>query len=153
MSHGKTHTKFCASGQPPQDVIEEAKMTANPLARQLLTLDIDFPSLDVEARARVLRAAARRAIETSPDLDAEALAERLEAREAEAPTLLGEGVACPHATLEGIPEAVLVEVRIAQGVRWAGNQMVRRCVVLVEPPGNTGEHLEHLREAAYLASH
>lgn len=89
----------------------------------------------------------------APAADAKALADLVRAREAESPTLLGHGVAVPHARVpKSEPRAVLATLARPLRGQSPDGEPISLVVVLVgdERPR---EHLERLAKIALLASH
>ena len=82
-------------------------------------------------------------------------ARALKAREEAHTTVLGEGMAVPHATLPTLSEMILLVVRtpdpIAFGPTEAGP--VDLFFVLLSPPGSEGKHIKLLARICRLARH
>lgn len=84
---------------------------------------------------------------------ARALAERIRAREEESSTALGEGIAVPHAIVEGeIPRAVVVTLARPLAHETPDDVPLRVVVVVVSGRGGH-DHLERLAHVARIASH
>lgn len=74
------------------------------------------------------------------------LLEALEAREAQAPTFIGRGVALPHARLPKVHQAALAVGASADGITWGENGEKAYLVFLVAVPR------DHVREYLDLVS-
>ena len=95
-----------------------------------------------DSRAEVLAQVAQKVASPCSELDAEMVEAALQAREEEASTELGEGLALPHAVLAGLQEPITLNVAFDEPVRWGeeGGE-VERCVVILVPPGRSRTHL------------
>ncbi len=81
------------------------------------------------------------------------LAERIRAREDESSTALGEGIAVPHAVVDGAtPRAVLVTLARPLAQQTPDGLPIRLVVVLVSGRGGH-DHLERLAHIARIASY
>ncbi len=69
-------------------------------------------------------------------------------------TVIGNGVAIPHATIEGVPQTVLMVAVSAQPVEFGptDREFCSVFFVLLSPPGSGGEHVRILARIARLAS-
>ncbi|MGM0576332.1 MAG: PTS sugar transporter subunit IIA [Myxococcota bacterium] len=105
--------------------------------------------MDARSRAEVLGGIGRAARARCPRVDAGAVTRALEQREDREATHVAPGVTMPHADVEGLDEPTLVDVTLAEPVRWgASGEAVARCLVLLVPPGERGAHLELAAAAA-----
>jgi PTS system nitrogen regulatory IIA component len=100
--------------------------------------------LTARSRAEVLAQVAIEVAAPCPELDAAVIEAALQAREEEASTELGCGMAMPHAVLAGLSEPRMLNVAFEQPVQWGE---VRRCVVILVPPGRERAHLELVAQA------
>jgi len=69
-------------------------------------------------------------------------------------TVIGNGVAVPHATIQGVDETLLMVATTRQPVEFgpAGQDLSTVFFVLLSPPGLGGEHVRILARIARLAS-
>ena len=80
--------------------------------------------------------------------------ERLMNTESVHPTVIGNGVAIPHATVEGLDETLLMVAVSSEPIRF-GPPEIDPCsvfFVLLSPPSRGGEHIRILARIARLAS-
>ena len=79
----------------------------------------------------------------------------LRAREEAHTTVLGEGVAVPHATLPSLQELLLMVVQAGEPVLFGPQEVgpVDLFFVLLSPPGREGEHIKLLARICRLARH
>lgn len=98
---------------------------------------IDPPTADKETLLRRMIAAAMEgpAFREAPDLDVDAVYEAVMAREAQRPTALGEGLACPHARLEGLHGIGLCVALLRDPVEFGrrSGEQVRAVFLLLVP--------------------
>lgn len=89
-----------------------------------------------------------------PDVDQEAVYERLLERERLGSTGVGHGVALPHARIDGLTRAYGAFVQLANGVDYDAidNAPVDLVFALVVPREATDEHLQLLAQLAALFS-
>lgn len=85
--------------------------------------------------------------------DVEELEAHLVERERAHTTVLGEGVAIPHATLEGVAESVVLVASAREPIPFGPSEVdpVRIFFLLVSPPGRHGEHIKLLARICRLA--
>lgn len=86
---------------------------------------------------------------------AEVVREKLLERERLHPTVMGSGLAIPHATVPGL-DAPVIGVALAPGpVSFGGEEMdpVRAFFILLSPPGHEREHVKLLARICRLARH
>jgi PTS system nitrogen regulatory IIA component len=107
---------------------------------------IDHP---VAARQDVLRLVAELLCSPAPppNLDADAVLDALTRREAVASTAVGDGVAFPHAKLDGLAgarTAVVILPEPGTDMAAADGRPTRIVVALVVPPDSVGGHLKML---------
>lgn len=84
-----------------------------------------------------------------------AVQDALLARERSHPTVLGRGMALPHATLPGLEEPVLLVAVAREPVHFGPDAEDRVTVffVLLSPPGSEGRHIKLLARICRLAHH
>lgn len=133
--------------QPPSSETLETDSSGQPSPQQRVasSLQPDEIILDTELRERrrVLEAAAG-AIARKHGLDAAPIFRALWRREQVGSTALGQGVAIPHARIEGIDRPITVFLRPRFAVHFdAPDGKPARCflVILVPANGDTDEHL------------
>ena len=127
------------------------KFLKQALADGYLLLDLkadDLPSIFHQTLNFVV---ARGLLSTDKRDEVEAA---LVAREPEAPTALGQGIAVPHAYAEFITQPVVVFVRLARPLNLGAPDDVptRFLFVLLGPPGREAEHLDTLAQIVRLMS-
>jgi len=86
---------------------------------------------------------------------AEALSDLLARREEERPTVLGNGIAVPHATLPGLAEPVVLVAVTSASVVFGdpGDDPVRIFFALLTPPEQEGVHVRLLARICRIARH
>jgi len=89
-----------------------------------------------------------------PELSISRTLQEIQERENAAPTLLGHGIALPHAHLSGLSETIAVLAQIPDGMTYyAGeDEPVRLVFLLLSPPEQPEMHLAVLGEIARLCS-
>lgn len=82
----------------------------------------------------------------------EQLLRKLAQREADGSTGIGQGVAVPHATVEGVSATVCMLITFPEGIDFDSidNRPVRVMFLLLSPPGETGLHVRLLARIARL---
>ena len=87
-----------------------------------------------------------------PGIDVISMLSRLEEREAEVSTGIGNGVAIPHTTVKGLKEPVCVIAKTPGGVDFESldGSPVFISFLLLSPPHSTGTHLRLLARIARL---
>ena len=85
----------------------------------------------------------------------EVIAERLLERERAHTTVIGAGLAIPHATVPGLPETVIGVALAGAPILFGppGTDPVRVFFVLLSPPGQEREHVKLLARICRLARH
>jgi len=83
------------------------------------------------------------------------VAKALQAREESHTTCLGHGIAVPHATIPGLPTALLMVATAAVPIPFGPpeTEPVELFFVLLSPPGSEGEHIKLLARICRLAQH
>jgi len=109
----------------------------------------------VRDRADLFRRLVALAAAAIPELDGSALHDSLVAREGDAGTSLGDGVAVPHGTVAGLSTTSLFLVRLPDGVDYGAvdGRPVHLCFFAVTPAVRDGRHLKLLARIAQLCSH
>lgn len=104
-----------------------------------------------EALAELAEALGRGGVELPPDRMAAALA----AREAEQSTVLGRGIAVPHAVLPELSRPVMLVAVTRSPVAFGppSADPVRIFFALLSPPGHEGTHIRLLARICRLARH
>lgn len=103
------------------------------------------------SRTEAFAAAAHRCAEPCPEIDEAVVLAALMAREREQCTALGGGVAIPHATVEGLDAAVVLDVTFDRPVEWGDDELVTHAFVILVPPGQHQAHLELTADAVRRA--
>ncbi|MCB9786554.1 MAG: PTS sugar transporter subunit IIA [Deltaproteobacteria bacterium] len=106
--------------------------------------------LQAKSRSEVLARVASETRGRCPRVDAGALLAALERREADESSSVGDGIALPHASVDGLDAPMLMDVSLERPVRW-GEDAVSRCMVLLVPRGDTLAHLGLAADAARRA--
>jgi mannitol/fructose-specific phosphotransferase system IIA component (Ntr-type) len=83
-----------------------------------LVSELLFPEIEARSRDDVLVQLARRVADNTPGLNGAALLSTLKARELQATTAFGDGVAIPHARVVGLDRMVAALARSKEGVDW-----------------------------------
>jgi len=101
-----------------------------------------------------LRRLAAQAAGVVAGVEAAPLADLLLAREAEGTTAVGQGLALPHAMVEGLAEPSLVIARLADSVDFgaADHEPVDLVFLVISPAGGAQLHLRLLARVARLAT-
>lgn len=116
-------------------------MITDLLKRELVVEDLRAPTW----REALEKLAARCATEVR-DVEGEELLRTLSAREAQASTALGEGVAIPHARMSGLARMVVVFARSRSGIDWKApdGRPVHLVLMLAGPAEDPGGYLKAL---------
>lgn len=112
---------------------------------------VRLSSTDVEG---VVSEVATRAAEAGVG-NAEAVRDKLLERERQHPTVMGAGLAIPHATVPGLTTPSLGVALADPGVAFGGedHDPVHAFFVLLSPPGHEREHVKLLARICRLARH
>ncbi len=103
------------------------------------------------SRQQIFRGLAEAICKDAPNLDPSSIVSRLEDRERQGSTFLNEGVALPHARIEGLDTP-----RVALGITQAGvvdgptETPIEAVFLLLSPAGAASSHLQLLSKAARL---
>ena len=86
---------------------------------------------------------------------ADVIAEKLLERERSHSTVIGSGLAIPHATVPGLGEPVIGGAIAGDPISYGppGTDLVRLFFVLLSPPGREREHVKLLARICRLARH
>ena len=104
-----------------------------------------FPCVEAENKRQLFQAAAE-ALAKSADMDKSRIFEALWERENLGPTGYGDGIAVPHARLEGLSKVVSVFMRLAKGIdcdAYDGKD-VDLAAVIISPEQSGEDHLQVL---------
>jgi len=114
-------------------------------AKEVL-LDLDVPD------KQALFSAVGNLWQEQHGLAATKVVDGLNAREKLGPTGLGQGVAIPHARVEGMSKAVSAVVRTKVGIEFGARdrKLATHIFILLVPTGAIEKHLEILSDLAYL---
>ncbi len=119
---------------------------------ELLHPDTIFPAVVTRKKDDVLSAVAARLSSCCPDIEFDRLATALLKRERLMSTALADGVAIPHARLNGVSRAVAAFGRSQGGVDWEAQDggLTHLFFVLVVPEDGQSSHLKLLAAASRL---
>jgi mannitol/fructose-specific phosphotransferase system IIA component (Ntr-type) len=120
------------------------------LSPGLVLTDLRARGTDEVIRTVSDHLAARGVVASSP-----AVEDALLARERSHPTVLGRGLALPHATLPGLEEPVLLVAVAREPVHFGpdADDPVTVFFVLLSPPGSESRHIKLLARICRLAHH
>ena len=118
----------------------------------LLTTDLVLADVDSAGRDDVITALAQRLAAYHADVDRERLIVALRERERQVSTSVGDGVAVPHARIDGLDRTIVAFARSRRGIDWnAPDGRPTNFVLLVAgPPNGASPHLKLLAHAARL---
>jgi mannitol/fructose-specific phosphotransferase system IIA component (Ntr-type) len=118
----------------------------------LLTSDLVIADVESTRRDDVIGALAARLAAYHADVDGERLLVALRERERQVSTSVGDGVAVPHARLDGLDRTIVAFARSRRGIDWnAPDGLPTHFVLLVAgPPNGATPHLKILAHAARL---
>jgi mannitol/fructose-specific phosphotransferase system IIA component (Ntr-type) len=123
-----------------------------PRIADLLTAELVVPSLEAGERDDVIAALVLRVAACHPRVDAGRLLEALREREGQVTTALVDGVAIPHARLDGLDRTVAAFARSASGIRWESldGEPTRLIFLLAGPADQPGAYLKALAGVSRL---
>jgi PTS system nitrogen regulatory IIA component len=100
-----------------------------------------FPCVEAENKRQLFQAAAE-ALAKSADMDKSRIFEALWERENLGPTGYGDGIAVPHARLEGLSKVVSVFMRLAKGIDFDAydGKDVDLAAVIISPEQSGEDH-------------
>lgn len=121
------------------------------LTRLLSTHRLDT-QIEVSSKKRLFEEIAERIQHDYPEISARSTFNRLLAREKLGSTGLGQGIAIPHARLEGAPDIIGVFFTLSQGIEFDApdDQDVDIVFALLVPENEEQEHLTTLAALAGL---
>lgn len=104
-------------------------------------------------REEALSGLARELVQGGVDLPAHQLEGALLEREVQQSTVLGRGIAVPHAVLPDLPHPVMLVATTAEPVAFGEphQEPVRIFFALLSPPGHEGNHIRLLARICRLA--
>lgn len=113
----------------------------------LTNIKLCFNDNGSKTKDDVIKSIASKAFELGLVEDENLLAETFVKREEEFSTGIGDGIAIPHAEIEGLKEAFVSVVRV-KNIEWESidNVPVKVAVAIVVPKGGRGDHLKILTE-------
>lgn len=119
---------------------------------QLLSIHRLDTHLEVSSKKRLFEEIAERIQQDYPEITARSVFNRLLAREKLGSTGLGQGIAIPHARLEGAPDIIGVCLTLDKGIEFDApdNQDVDLVFALLVPENEEQEHLNTLATLAGL---
>lgn len=105
-------------------------------------MDLDLTTL---SKTETLQHLALRFSETGGVTDVQQFVERLEAREAQSTTGVGDEIAIPHAQHESINKAAIIFGRSTTGIEWESfDSQPAKLIFMIAAPEGGGEHLKAL---------
>ena len=139
--------------RPAVAPVAVARQTETRIA-DLLTAELVVSALEAGGRDDVMNALATRVAACHPQVDAGRLVEALREREGQMTTALVDGVAIPHARLDGLDRTVAVFARSVNGIRWESldGEPTRLIFLLAGPADLPGAYLKVLAGASRLLS-
>lgn len=122
---------------------------------EYLRADLVLPHLRAEDRRSVLHALADHLAGHAVVPDGAEVEDALRAREEAHTTVMGHGMALPHATIPGLSRPVLMVALAEDPVQFGPDdtEPVRLFFVLLSPPGREGEHIKLLARICRLVRH
>ncbi|MCP4288040.1 MAG: PTS transporter subunit EIIA [Gammaproteobacteria bacterium] len=123
-------------------------------AENFLTIDRISPTSGAGSKKRILEEVSALLAASTPGLTSEQVFDKLLERERLGSTGLGQGIALPHARIEGVENACGALVRLQSGVDFDAidNQKVDIVFGLMVPQQATEAHLQLLAHLATLFS-
>ncbi|MEZ4264762.1 MAG: PTS sugar transporter subunit IIA [Myxococcota bacterium] len=112
--------------------------------------DLETFKLRASTQSEVLGSVASTLSSRCPRVDERAVLTALAAREREESSHVGDGIALPHASVDGLDAPLLIDVSLERPVLW-GRDQVSRCMVLLVPRGDAAAHLGLAADAARRA--
>jgi len=108
----------------------------------------------VQNKERLFQRFAKAVAKKHKNISADLLLDRMDARERQAPTSIGGGVAVPHAFLQGIEKPMVGAFLLQRAIPYgpSENDRVKIAFFLVGREGNTEHHLPILARIARLCS-
>jgi len=112
-----------------------------------------FPNLQVGSKEELFHWLARLACCMNPEADPEVIHERLQKREAQGTTGIGNGVAIPHTTTSFLDKTRCVLIQVPGGVAYDSidGSPVSFIFLLMSPSVAIGEHVRLLARIARIA--
>lgn len=117
--------------------------------------DLVLSGLDAHGTEEVLRRIGRHLADRGVVDSAEEVERKLLDREGTHSTAMGQGMALPHATIDGLEEPVLMVALASEPVPFGSPETgpVQVFFVLLSPPGHEGEHIKLLARICRLVRH
>jgi len=117
--------------------------------------DLVLTDLEADDVDRAIHRLAERLSDRLAGLDLETVRTELLERERAHTTAMGEGVALPHATIEGLEEPALMVARAREPVPFGPEESppVWMFFVLLSPPGRERDHIKLLARICRLVRH
>jgi PTS system nitrogen regulatory IIA component len=127
-------------------------VTASQISLGLTESGARLEAFDLRAssQSEVLSTVATALSSRCPGVDKGAVLSALSARERQESSHVGDGIALPHASVDGLDSPLLMDVSLERPVLW-GESQVSRCMVLLVPRGDTAAHLGLAADAARRA--
>ena len=119
-----------------------------------LDVSLCLAGVAVQNKERLFQRFAKAVAKRHKNISADLLLDRMEARERQAPTSIGGGVAVPHAFLQGIEKPMVGAFLLQRAIPYgpSENDRVKIAFFLVGREGNTEHHLPILARIARLCS-
>ena len=120
----------------------------------LITVDLVSTKVDVTSKKRVLEFLSDKLAHCSEQVNEERVFEKLVERERLGSTAMGDGVAIPHARMEGVERAMIALATLAKPIDFdaTDRQPVDLIMALLVPQECTDGHLRLLKWAAEMFS-
>ena len=138
----------------PAVVPAAATRQMEPRIADLLTAELVVSSLEAGGRDDAMSTLAMRVAACHPEVDVERLVEALREREGQVTTALVDGVAIPHARIDGLDRTVAVFARSLSGIRWESldGELTHLIFLLAGPAALPGAYLKVLAGVSRLLS-
>lgn len=123
--------------------------------RDYLRTEFVFVDLEATGPEEALASIADRLAAAGAAAERDEMEAALLEREHAHTTAMGRGFALPHATIPGIPEAIMAVAVAPEGVPFGSEdaEPVKVFFALLSPPGREGEHIKLLARICRLVRH
>ncbi len=146
--------KLRAGVLKPVAVSPKKKTTVSHNLDGYVDASLCLAGVAVQNKERLFQRFAKAVSKKHKNISADLLLDRMEARERQAPTSIGGGVAVPHAFLQGIEKPMVGAFLLQRAIPYgpSDNDRVKIAFFLVGREGNTEHHLPILARIARLCS-